>query len=717
MRSGSVIVVVIPALNEEAALPGVVARIPEWVDRVYVVDNGSTDHTACAARAAGAEVVSEPKHGYGRACQAGIVAAECDSEFAPDVIVFLDADGSDHPEQMDRLVDPLVGGCADMVIGSRTRGSLAPGVMTAPQLFGNMLAPAMIRWLWGERYTDLGPFRAIRASALRSLRMDDNTYGWTVQMQIRAARLGLRSVEVPVDYGRRRAGKSKISGTVRGVLKAGTKILACVAQEYLFPGKLACGARESIGVFAKYPEPGRAKTRLIPALGPQGAASLHEQLVRHTLNSVGALLALRDVDAQIWTAGADPSAFADRFGTPLPCVAQEEGDLGQRMLAAFRGMLRASRSGVLIGTDCPDLSAGLLTLAFEALHTADVVLGPASDGGYYLIGLNRPVPALFENIEWSTSSVLAKTLERASALGLTVRLLPTLSDVDEPHDLAVWERVRAIMSPAREAPVLSIIVPTLNEAGRIGALVDGVRSADVEVIVADGGSDDNTRTVAAAHGARVIIAPRGRGSQLNAGAALARGRSLLFLHADTTLPDDFQGCVRRTLDSPAVAVGAFRFRLDRQGFLLRGVELSVRLRCDLFGTPYGDQALFMRRDTFAKLHGFASIPLMEDLDLVRRARKIGQITVVESAAVTSSRRWEVAGVARMTAINQACVIAFSLGVSPQRLAAWRNRLSGGVSTPQTGRHPGTAQSVPMGSSAPNAARAICMAGSDLDVRK
>lgn len=681
VRSGSVVVVVIPALNEEAALPGVVARIPDWVDRVYVVDNGSTDHTAHVARAAGAAVVSEPMRGYGRACQAGIVAAESHSELPPDVIVFLDADGSDHPEQMDRLVDPLVGGCADMVIGSRTRGSLAPGVMTAPQRFGNMLAPAMIRWLWGERYTDLGPFRAIRASALRSLRMDDNTYGWTVQMQIRAARLGLRSLEVPVDYGRRRAGKSKISGTARGVLKAGTKILACVAQEYLWPGELVRGTRESIGVFAKYPEPGRAKTRLIPALGPQGAAALHEQLVRHTLNAVGELLRLRDVDAQIRTAGAEPRAFADRFGTPLPCVAQEEGDLGQRMLAAFRDMLRTSRSGVLIGTDCPDLSAGPLTLAFDALNTADVVLGPASDGGYYLIGLKRPVPALFENIAWSTSTVLARTLERASALGLTVRLLPTLSDVDEPHDLAVWERVRATSSPAGKAPMLSIIVPTLNEAGRIGGLVDGVLSADVEVIVADGGSDDDTRTIAAAHGARVIIAPRGRGSQLNAGAAIARGRSLLFLHADTTLPDDFQRIVRETLDNPAVAVGAFRFKLDRTGALYSAVELAVSARCRLFGTPFGDQALFMRRDAFAKLHGFASIPLMEDLDLVRRARKIGRITVVESAAVTSSRRWEVAGVARMTAINQACVIAFSLGVSPQRLAIWRNRLSGGSSTP------------------------------------
>lgn len=265
--------------------------------------------------------------------------------------------------------------------------------------------------------------------------------------------------------------------------------------------------------------------------------------------------------------------------------------------------------------------------------------------------------------------------------------------------------------------MLSIIVPTLNEAGRIGGLVDAVRSAEVEVIVADGGSDDNTRTIAASHGARVIIAPRGRGSQLNAGAALARGRSLLFLHADTTLPGDFQRIVRRTLDNPAVAVGAFRFKLDRRGVLLRGVEVAVQLRCDLFSTPYGDQALFMRRDTFTRLSGFASIPLMEDIDLVRRARKIGGVTVVDAPAITSARRWEVVGVVRMTAINQACVIGFAMGMSPQRLATWRNRLSGKPPVRAGIAQPCDGQIVPEGSLAPNAARAICMAGSDLEVRK
>jgi len=717
VRNGSVIAVVIPALNEEAALPGVIARIPDWVDRILVVDNGSTDQTSAVARAAGASVVAEPIRGYGRACQAGIVAADSNSEMPPDVLVFLDADGSDFPEQMERLVEPIVTGRADMVVGSRTRGNLTAGAMTAPQRFGNMLAPALIRWLWGERYTDLGPFRAIRVSALRSLRMDDNTYGWTVQMQIRAARVGLRTLEVPVDYGSRRGGTSKISGTIRGVVKAGTKILACVGQEYVWPTKLPVGEREAIAVFAKYPEPGRAKTRLIPALGAAGAAALHDEMVRHTLASVGELLSVRDVEARVYSAGADPDAFARYFGTNILCVSQSDGDLGQRMHTAFAEVLRASTAAVIIGTDCPDVSPGLLGMAFDSLRASDVVLGPALDGGYYLIGLRRPVPGLFENMDWSTATVLSKTLERAAALGLTVQLLPTLNDVDEPVDLAVWERVRATMSPPGEIPTLSVIVPTLNEERRIAALIDAVRQPGVEVIVSDGGSCDNTRAIAAAHGARVIIASPGRGPQLNAGATLARGRDLLFLHADTALPLNFPEIVHRTLGDPLAAVGAFRFRLDREGTLFRVVELAVKVRCRLFRTPYGDQALFLRRHVFTQLNGFAAIPLMEDLDLVRRARKVGRVTVVDAPAITSARRWEVVGVTRMTVINQACVIGFAIGISPHRLATWRNRLSGKRPT-QAGDSPARAgQIVPEGSLAPNAARAICMAGSDLEVRK
>lgn len=226
MRNGRRIGVVIPALNEESSLPGVLGRIPRWVDRIVVVDNGSIDGTQWVARASGAHVIVEPLRGYGSACMAGIRAAhDCD------VLVFLDADGSDYPEEMERLVDPIIRNGADLVIGSRTRGHRERGAMSLPQRFGNFLAPFLIRLIWRQRYSDLGPFRAIRTSSLQMLGMDARTFGWTVQMQIRAARIGLRSAEVPVDYSRRKGGQSKISGTVRGVLGAGFGILLCVARE------------------------------------------------------------------------------------------------------------------------------------------------------------------------------------------------------------------------------------------------------------------------------------------------------------------------------------------------------------------------------------------------------------------------------------------------------------------------------------------------------
>ena len=222
MRSGSNIAVIIPVLNEEASIGRVLSAIPQWADDVIVVDNGSTDGTADAARAAGARVILEPRRGYGSACLAGIAALT-----EPGVVVFLDGDFSDHPEEMHLLVDPIANGEGDLVVGSRTKGTREKGALTPQARFGNWLACALIRLFWRTTYTDLGPFRAIRTSSLRALHMADRDYGWTVEMQIKAARQGMRIQEAAVQY-RRRIGRSKISGTVRGVVLAGTKILFTV---------------------------------------------------------------------------------------------------------------------------------------------------------------------------------------------------------------------------------------------------------------------------------------------------------------------------------------------------------------------------------------------------------------------------------------------------------------------------------------------------------
>lgn len=226
VRHGRTIGCVIPAHNEEGAIAKVVAAIPHWVDEIIVVDNASTDRTAAVAAAAGARVVPERERGYGSACLAGI--AQLPS--AIDVVVFVDGDNSDHPEDMADIVDPVATGRADLVIGSRARGVVEAGALTPQQRFGNWLATTLIKLIWRMDFTDLGPFRAIDRAALSRLAMGDRAYGWTVEMQIKAARQGLRCLEVPVRY-RRRIGISKISGTMRGSVMAGTTILSIIARE------------------------------------------------------------------------------------------------------------------------------------------------------------------------------------------------------------------------------------------------------------------------------------------------------------------------------------------------------------------------------------------------------------------------------------------------------------------------------------------------------
>ncbi len=230
MKEKPAIDVLIPAWNEEKALPFVLKAIPKvWVRQVIVCDNGSTDRTAEAAKMNGAVVISQPERGYGNACLAGMrYLQSLPASEQPEIVVFLDGDFSDYPDELPAVVAPILNDDKDMVIGSRRLGGMEPGAMTPTQRFGNWLAPLLIRWFYGYRFSDLGPFRAIRWEKLLQLDMRDRNFGWTVEMQIKAARQKLDCAEVPVRYRKRAAGHSKVSGTVKGTILASWKIMTTI---------------------------------------------------------------------------------------------------------------------------------------------------------------------------------------------------------------------------------------------------------------------------------------------------------------------------------------------------------------------------------------------------------------------------------------------------------------------------------------------------------
>lgn len=227
MENKQKIVVIIPAVNEEGSIGKVVSELPrDYVSDIIVCNNGSTDQTEEVAKAAGAIVVNEPRPGYGWACLKGMEYA-ANMEVKPDIVVFIDGDYSDYPGELPQVVAPILENNMDLVIGSRALGAKEKGSMTVPQRFGNWLATRLMRLFYRVRYTDLGPFRAIKYPELLKLKMADKTYGWTIEMQLKAAKHKLTHTEVPVNY-KKRIGESKVSGTIKGTILAGYKIIFAI---------------------------------------------------------------------------------------------------------------------------------------------------------------------------------------------------------------------------------------------------------------------------------------------------------------------------------------------------------------------------------------------------------------------------------------------------------------------------------------------------------
>ncbi len=403
-------------------------------------------------------------------------------------------------------------------------------------------------------------------------------------------------------------------------------------------------------IFTRFPLPGQAKTRLIPYLGPEGAATLQRRMTRHMLQVAHVWQREQGAACDVWFTGGTCAQMKETFGDRWNYHCQEGGDLGSRLTRAFElAFTEGSQRVLCVGADCPEVSPDLLKEADAALQRSDVVVGPAHDGGYYLIGTRRFDRRIFEGISWGSSEVLSQTLARAATLRWRVAQLKRLADVDTWQTLAAWHR-RCRLEESSIAH--SIIVPAYNEVAFIERTLESIgRHDDTEVIVADGGSSDKTVALARRWGARVVETPRGRGMQMNCGAALATGDVLLFLHADTRLPREWRASVVRWRAS-GWAGGAFSLEYEEKSRAMRWVAWGANLRSRWLQLPYGDQCLFMRRETFGELEGFRDLVMMEDLDFVRRFRRHGSWWIADAAVTTSARRYLERGVVQTVCHHQ-----------------------------------------------------------------
>ena len=445
-------------------------------------------------------------------------------------------------------------------------------------------------------------------------------------------------------------------------------------------------SRERLIVFTRFPEPGKTKTRLIPKLGAKGAAELQKQMTEHIISKTNEIIESKFLAVEVRFEGGNEKLMQEWLGSKFTYRHQGEGDIGLRMGCALAdGFEDGCERVVLIGSDIPAITGAILLRAFEGLKKNDLVFGPASDGGYYLIGMHKAAflkanPKIFNGICWGTETVLSQTLIVAKNMGLDYLLLDTLNDVDRPEDLPIWDQGCRSTFASPESKRISVIIPALNEAEYISRTIGRLQiESDLEIVVVDGGSQDNTFEVAKSLGAKVVSATPPKAAQMNAGAAVATGDVLLFLHADTRLPQNFQGLVRNAVSQSEFSVGAFQMGIDSDARGLRFIERVANWRSRYLQMPYGDQGIFVLRNLFNEIGGFPDMPIMEDFELIRRLKQKGKVAILEASVQTSPRRWLNFGIFKTWILNQIIIGAYFLGVSPERLSQWYHREKGKLS--------------------------------------
>lgn len=441
--------------------------------------------------------------------------------------------------------------------------------------------------------------------------------------------------------------------------------------------------RSRVVLLTRHPRLGEVMTRLAASIGDDAALEVHDRLARRTLSRLLALQATGEATVEVRTDAAFQQASREWLTPRAPRRSrphyryQGDGDLGAKLRLAFAdGFGRKDERVVIVGSDCARLESRHLRAALASLDTADVVLGPATDGGYWLIGIarraaERALGPLFGDIPWGSADVFSQTRNAAEKSGLAVAVLGELPDVDTAEDLD--DALAALDADAIGGDsVVSVIIPALDEAATVSAAVrSALDGGAAEVIVADGGSADDTRDVAQRAGARVIGALPGRAIQMNAGAAVATGDVLCFLHSDTLLPPAFADLARSALARPRTVACAFDFAVPANARHAATITTLGQARWRLTGLPYGDQCPCMPRWVFHSLGGFPELPVMEDWEMARRLRALGCVERVPRPAVTSARAWERGGLIAPTLANLAVIAGYRLGFDPERLARWR----------------------------------------------
>ena len=429
--------------------------------------------------------------------------------------------------------------------------------------------------------------------------------------------------------------------------------------------------KKALLIFAKNPVYGKVKTRLALSIGDDMALAVYQQLLLHTTSVTNDL----PVEKIVFYSYAIEQE--DIWNNEVYKKHVQSGhDLGERMQNAFDYAFQEGNGEVvIIGTDCLELTSAIIMNAFAGLRNNDVVIGPASDGGYYLLAMKQMRSQLFHNINWSTDKVLKQTLAICKNENLLVYQLQELSDIDNENDLD--ESLKQMLQ-IKLNEIISVIIPTYNEEAQIKATIQKLWQYDEnnlikEIIVADGGSTDKTITIAQKEGVKIVISPKkGRAAQMNYGASFATGEILYFLHADTIPPRNFTRDIANAM-AQGFCAGCFMLSFDYNHWFLKANCWFTRF--DIDAIRFGDQSLFVTKDAFLKAGSFCEKHMvLEDQHLIKRLKKLVAFTIIKRPVITSSRKYLEKGIYKTQGIFFIIYFMYRLGYSQQKLVSTYKKL-------------------------------------------